>query len=763
MKKIRTLRRALAHGRFLARRASLVRRLAFALAIAVVGVGLGTLAAMAAPETEPQTVLIFLYLDILFGLPLGAVVAVRLARLWGERRRGLAGSGLHARLVVLFGLVAVTPAILVAVFAALFLNFGLESWFSDRVRTALDASEVVAEAYLKEHKLSIVSEISAMANDLNRNAGVLMRNPQRFTSVLSTQAALRSLPEVAVIDSQRRILLRSRLSLSLELDEIPMNVLDKAKTGEVVVLTGENDDRVRALIKLNRFVDAYLLVGRFVDPSVIEQTERTLGAVSQYRILEKHRESIQISFVLIFVVVALLLLLAAVWIGLNLATQLASPISNLISAAERIRMGDLSARVRAPSSTDELGTLSRAFNRMTQQLESQQLGLMEANRELDQRRQFSEAVLTGVSAGVIGLDGVQKITLPNRTASDLLAVDFEGAIGRDVKQVFPEIANILTEAELRPDRLHQAEIRVVRKRKTRTLLVRIAVERVEHEVVGYVVTFDDVTQLLAAQRKAAWADIARRIAHEIKNPLTPIQLSAERLKRKYLKEVSSDPETFIMCTETIIRQVEDIGRMVDDFSSFARMPQPSMKAENLAEICRQAVFLERTRHPDITFESALPEGVVELRCDNRQVGRALTNILKNAAESIEGRQPGDGKLPAGWIKLSIYQEPDEAGPRTVIQIEDNGIGLPEYQRDRLTEPYVTRRDKGTGLGLAIVKKIMEDHSGDLLLEDGELGGARVLLVFNSGGAEETVDGDADAGAETPRFEDSATDIAVNGS
>ena len=762
MKKIRTPRRALAQGRFLVRQATLTRRLAFGLAVCAVVSGIATLAAFAATDTNPRYVLFLLYADILFGLPLGGLVAMRLARLWIERRRGLAGSGLHARLVVLFGLVAVTPAILVAVFAALFLNFGLESWFSDRVRTALDASEAVAEAYLKEHKLSIVSEISAMANDLNRNAATLMRDPQRFTSVLSTQAALRSLPEAMVLDSQERVLFQSRLSLSMTQEDIPDNAMAQASAGEVVVLTGENDDRVRALVKLNRFVDAYLMVGRFVDPSVIEQTERTQGAVSQYRQLEKHRESIQISFVLIFVVVALLLLLAAVWIGLNLATQLASPISNLIGSAERIREGDLSARARATASTDELGNLSRAFNRMAQQLETQQLGLLEANRELDQRRQFSEAVLTGVSAGVIGLDGAQRISLPNRTASDLLAVDFDTAIGTDVKKLFPEISDLLAEAAARPDRLHEAQVRIERKRRVRTLLVRVAAERVEAEVIGYVVTFDDISELLAAQRKAAWADIARRIAHEIKNPLTPIQLSAERLKRKYLKQVSSDPETFTMCTDTIVRQVEDIGRMVDDFSSFARMPQPSIKPENLAEICRQSVFLEGTRHPEIAFDTELPEGDIQLRCDSRQIGRALANILKNAAESIEARPAGGEEPETGRIRLSVLREQVEDGQRTVVRVEDNGIGLPEDQRDRLTEPYVTKRDKGTGLGLAIVKKIMEDHGGDLVLEDGETGGARVSLIFNPGGMEDTAAGDP-AGDGTSRSEDTATDIAIHGS
>ena len=748
MRTVRTPKRSLARFRLWSRKASLSRRLALALTLAAVASGMATLASMAMPTVDSEVVLFLLYLDTLFGLPLGAVVAFRLARLWGEKRRGQAGSGLHARLVVLFGLVAVTPAVLVAVFAGLFLNFALESWFSERVRTAVDASQTVAESYLKEHKLSIVSEISAMANDLNRNAAALMRSPHRFANMLSTQAALRSLPEAAVMDSQGRIIARSRLSLSLEFDNTVDKALEKAEAGEIVVLTGEKDDRVRAVVKLNRFVDAYLFVGRYVDPEVILQTERAKGAVSQYKRMEKHRSSIQISFVLIFVVVALLLLLAAVWIGLNLATQLARPISHLIAAAEKIRDGDLGVRVITSAATDEIGTLGRSFNRMTQQLESQQRGLIDANRELDERRRFTETVLAGVTSGVIGLDGDQKVTLPNRSAADLLSSNLNKTIGTDAEAVFPEISELLQAVRERPGRLHEAEVKVVRGGRTKTLLVRAAAERLKGEVIGYVVTFDDITELLSAQRTAAWADIARRIAHEIKNPLTPIQLAAERLKRKYLKEVTSDTETFTMCTDTIIRQVEDIGRMVDDFSSFARMPQPSVKMEDLVEICRQAVFMEKNRHTSIVFDVEFPDGKIRRHCDSRQLSRALTNVLKNAAESIEGRSANEGGLEPGRVMLTLREEDAAEGRRTIIEVEDNGIGLPGEHRDRLTEPYVTTREGGTGLGLAIVKKIMEDQNGGLVLEDGEVAGARVSLILEP---------------EPPEAAQPETDVAVHGS
>ncbi|HEB79733.1 MAG TPA: HAMP domain-containing protein, partial [Rhodospirillales bacterium] len=492
----------------------------------------------------------------------------------------------------------------------------------------------------------------------------------------------------------------------------------------------ERDERVRAVVKLASFNDAYLLVGRFIDPGVLEHIYKTAGAVAEYKSLEKEQEGFQLTFLMIFVVVTVLLLLAAIWIGLTLATQLARPISNLILAAEQVREGNFEVSVDASDSTDEIGALSRAFLRMTRKLKTQRQGLMEANRQLDERRRFTETVLSGVSAGVIGLDGKGLIHLPNRSASELLAADLEKAVGKSLKKVVPEMSSLFEKVKKRPDRLRQAELTLVRDGAPRTLLVRIAAERLDEDVIGYVVTFDDVTELMSAQRQAAWSDVARRIAHEIKNPLTPIQLSAERLKRKYLKEIKSDPETFSICTETIIRQVADIGRMVDEFSSFARMPQPDMKLENLQEICRDAVFMEKNRHTDIEYDTEFPEEGIFLRCDSRQLSQALINLLKNASESVDGREkPPKEDLAPGWVKLTLSKKETPGGATVRIVVEDNGVGLPKEDRDRLTEPYVTGRSKGTGLGLAIIKKIMEDHNGDLILDDRKEGGARITMVF----------------------------------
>lgn len=722
--------------RLWSRRVRLSRMLAYGLVVAAVLSGLATFATMTGTSpfgTGSRWVLLFLYFDAVLLLLLAAVIAARIVAVWADRRRGMAGSRLHIRLVVLFSVVAVTPAILVAGFSGFYLNFGIQDWFAERVKTAVEESLIVAQAYLHEHRQAIRADAFAMANDLNRDALTLSRRPFIFDQAISSLAALRALPEAIVIDSGGGILARSQFSYLLALESISPEIFARADQGDVVLMTGDGDNRVRAIIKLNRFFDAYLLVGRFVDARALERIERTERAVAEYKSAERQQEGFQITFVMIFALVALLLLLASVWIGLNVATQLAHPISALIAAAERVRKGDLTARVRASSATDEIGGLSRAFNRMTGQLENQQQGLIEANRQLDERRRFTETVLAGVSAGVIGIDAQGRIHLPNRSASELLATDLEWEVGQPLRNVAPEMSELLEAAVRRPDRQHQAEIRLQRGGQTRTLLARVVGDRQGADVIGWVVTFDDVTELLSAQRTAAWADVARRIAHEIKNPLTPIQLSAERLRRRYLKEITSDPATFVACTDTIIRQVGDIGRMVDEFSSFARMPEPAMKAENLSEFVREAVIFERNRHQEIAYELALPDDDLGLRCDRQQIGRALTNVLKNAAESVVARRERDGAGQSGRIEVRLIREDAADSSIVDIVVDDDGCGLPTENRDRLTEPYVTTRDKGTGLGLAIVKKIMEDHNGSLILQDRPEGGARIRLRFRTTG------------------------------
>jgi two-component system, NtrC family, nitrogen regulation sensor histidine kinase NtrY len=727
-------------------RIRLWNKFAIALALAALGSGVATYLSLTGTlpfGPHPSDVLTLLNLDLVLLLALGALVAKRLLQVWAERRRGLAGSRLQIRLVVLFSLIAVTPTIIVAIFSYLFFSYGVESWFSDKVRTAITESLRVAEAYIREHKRAIRADALAMANDLNRDAAVLELNPQQLTDVVSAQAALRGLSEAMVFDRSGQVLARSTLSFSLGFEPPPATAFRDADEGDVVVMTNDTDNRVRALVRLDQFGPVYLYVGRYIEPRVLNYMVETQRAVDQYQKMESQRSGFQVTFALIYLMVAMLFLVTAVAIGIHFATQLAVPISRLAAAAEQVRGGDLAARVPEGEKDDELALMSRAFNRMTYQIESQQRELREANRQLDERRRFTETVLTGVSAGVIGLDRVGRINLPNRSASTLLGVDLDSSIGQHLSEVAPEMAGLVKEAGRRPERLAQSQVQLVRGTSSRTLLVRIAAEYHDREVSGFVVTFDDITELLSAQRKAAWADIARRIAHEIKNPLTPIQLSAERLKRRYLKEIREDTETFTICTDTIIRHVGDIGRMVDEFSAFARMPAPVLRREDLSEIIRQAAVLQRTAHSKINFDTVFPRYPVIVSCDARMVAQAVINIVKNAIESIEariGEHPDGG---AGQLRVSVT---DAAGRAEVI-VEDNGQGLPRQERERLTEPYVTTRAKGTGLGLAIVKKIMEDHEGELLLEDGPSGGARVRLVFISEMRDDGLPASADERAE----------------
>jgi two-component system nitrogen regulation sensor histidine kinase NtrY len=720
-------------------RVGLSRRLAVVLMVAAVGAAIATyvtFTGVGGLPRAPRPVLALLTLDVVLLLLLAGLVARRLVGLWAERHGTRAGSSLHRRLAVLFSLVALAPTLVVTVFAALFLHLGIQSWFDDVVRKAVTESHAVARLYLEEHQNNIRGDILAMAQNIDREAAALMASPQRFNQLISAWALSRSLSEALVFTESGVVLARSGLTFALEFEPLPENTLKKAAEGEVVLFSGENEDRVRAVVRLDRFFDAYLMIGRLIDPTALAYAERTRRAVEAYEEIESRAAGLQFGFIVWFAAVALLLLLAAIWLGLTFATQLSRPIAALATAAERVRAGDLSARVEERPQPDEIGVLAQAFNRMTEQLEAQRGELIEANQQLDVRRRFIEAVLSGVSAGVIGLDGDGRITLPNRSAATRLGIQPEALSGRLLVDAVPEFSDLWEQVRRRPDKLAEDQVQITRDGRIRILLARIGVEVRADEPMGYVLTFDDVTELLTAQRQAAWADVARRIAHEIKNPLTPIQLAAERLKRRYLKEIKSDPETFKACTDTIVRQVGDIGRMVDEFSSFARMPRATIKPEVLQPICEEAVFLQRQNRSSTKVELEAPEAPVILPCDARQLRQAVTNLLKNAADAIDGRpEPVSGELPPGRIRLTLTVADGE----TRIAVADNGKGLPVEGRERLTEPYVTTRTKGTGLGLAIVKKIAEDHGGRLILADNDGGGAKVTVVLPGGEVGEIVE------------------------
>ncbi len=708
-------------------RLSLSRSVAIMLAGAAVLSGVATYLTMTRESTQINTLYWLLNLDMVLLLLLGTVVARQVVRLWGERRKGVAGSRLHVRLVFVFSVLAAAPAILMAIFSAIFIYFGIHAWFNERVSTAVNESMEVAQAYLKEHQQVMRADVLAMASDLNRESSELIDNTALFSQVMQTQSMLRNLPEAIVFRSDGKVLARSRLSFSLELDRFSTRDMDRARGGDVVLMTGGDHDRIRALVRLEGFLDGYLYVGRLVDASVLAHMQTTEKAVREYTTLEGRQSQIQISMTLMFMAVALLLLLTAIWFGLSFAERLVSPISGLIAAAEKVRAGNLSARVRESAGDDEIGILERAFNRMTRQIESQQDELIRANRIMDERRRFTEAVLSGASSGIVGLEQDGTITLANARAVELLlgeGVDAELA-GRQLADFIPDVrqmmAVVLSEGEKAPPL--QTEY-AVGDGPLKSIMVRITAEQ---DGLHAIATIDDVSMLVSAQRKAAWADVARRIAHEIKNPLTPIQLSAERLKRRYLPQIQDDPETFEKCTETIIRQVNEIGHMVTEFSAYARMPMPVKRVENVVEVCQDALVLQRQAHVDIGFGfiSAAPD--IRANIDRSQLTQVITNLLQNAIDSIHERQlqkPGEGR-----VKIVIGKKGDNIS----ISVEDNGLGLPEKSKAQLFEPYVTTKKKGSGLGLAIVRKIMEDHDGSIILEDNASAdtgtGAKAVIVF----------------------------------
>jgi len=650
-----------------------------------------------------------------------SVLAGRVIRVVQEHKRGTAGARLHVRLVFLFSVVAAVPAILVAIFAAVFFNFSIQAWFNQRVQTALAESSQVAQGYLVEHDNDIRLDALAMASDLAQIGSAYFGDPNEFEQYLVSQGTVRGLTQAEIFNPLTRENIASAGLFAGIAAVVPQtNYVAEAQSGQIPVITTTDGADEQAIIKLDVTPPMMLLIEKPIDPAILDHVNKTEAAVAEYQRLSRNSHGLEISLALIFATVALLVLSAAVLIGLVIANQIARPIGHLMRAAERVRAGDMSVRVPETAAGDEVAELSRSFNRMTGQLKAQRAELMDAYGQLDERRRFTETVLAGVSAGVIGLDANGRVELPNRAADELLGLDLQSKIGQKLAEIAPAFAALIETVMTAPDKPATAELEHGPAMHKRTLLVRIGAEMKNGKADGFIVTFDDVTELLSAQRKAAWADVARRIAHEIKNPLTPIQLSAERLKRRFTREITSDPESFSQMADTIVRHVGDIGRMVDEFSTFARMPAPIMKPEGLERIAREAMVLQRVAAQAIDWQIEIDNPDLKAFCDRRLIGQALTNLLQNAADAVAMR-PG-----AKTVKLRIYAQGSDA----VLSVSDDGIGLPEQDRARLTEPYVTHKPKGTGLGLAIVRKIMEDHGGRLELEAAPMGpGAVVSLIL----------------------------------
>jgi len=662
------------------------------------------------------------------------MVGMILWQVWSliiARRRGTAGAGLHIRLVSLFSLVAALPALIVAAFAAVTLNRGLDAWFSERTRSIVDSAVTVAEAYMRDHGETARGDIASIAADLNNQKLLFDSDRPDFVRRVARHAALRGLVGAFVFDTAfKRIDANITLNNKIAFRAPPAEAIERADKGELVVIPpGEGGNIIRALIKLTNYPSEYLYVYRAINPSVIDQLDETRAAKAEYDQLLSQRSGVQITFALMYAGVSLIFLLAAIWLGLWFADRIVAPVVSLLNAARRVSAGDLDAKVSEVQGPGDLQTLARAFNRMTYQLKEQRNELMTANLQLDERRRFTEAMLSGVSAGVIGVEPDGEISLVNPSAITLIGTAERDLLGRRLSDVLPAFSAVFEQALSRVSGWAEGQVNVRVGTHERNFVVRVTTEASDSDDHGYVVTFDDISELVSAQRNSAWADIARRIAHEIKNPLTPIQLSAERLKRKYGREIQTDKQIFEQCTDTIIRQVGDIGRMVDEFSAFARMPSASLEMQDMAAVVREATILQRVSAGDLEIDVRLADDRIDFAFDRRLITQAVTNLVKNAREAIEARLHEDQA-----VKGKILVEAGIENRAPFISVTDNGVGLPKENRHRLTEPYMTTRAKGTGLGLAIVKRIMEEHQGRVVLDDAPADfdgghGARVTLSF----------------------------------
>ena len=666
-----------------------------------------------APREE--VVYVVLFVNLLLVIAMVAVIAVHAVGLWRAWEKKIAGARLHARIVALFSLIAAVPALLLAVAATTTFSRALDNWFNQQTMSIVVNSLNVAHAYLDEHGQVIRTDIVNMAKDLDDAAPQVADDVGKFRQLMFAQAGLRDLPVAYVVDSKGAVKVAVLEDEKIPYIAPPEHLIRAADGGQVPLLMPRDSYRVAALAKLHNYPDSFLYVARGVDPEVVRHLQRTEASVRRYESLRAVRGGLKFAHGLMYFMISLTALLAAIWIGLWFAGQFVAPIRRLISAAQQVTRGNLKVELPIRRGEGDLRRLSMNFNAMTKELERQRTDLVTANNQLTERRRFMEAVLSGVSAGVIGLDRDNCITLASRSAEKLLGLDGAKLIGRPLAEAVPEFAAMLEGAEEQKGRpQHQATLII--NGEERNFSVRVTHEEQGEEDYGSVLTFDDVTELVSAQRTSAWADVARRIAHEIKNPLTPIQLSAERLRRKYSHVIKEDRETFDRCTDTIIRQVGDVTRMVDEFSAFARTPKPQMEDHDIRDVVRSAVLDRHMTTADITFETKVGSDPIIVTCDRRLVGQAVSNLVKNAQEALQAWSGNAGKEP-GWrgrIETTVRRN----GDRADIEVIDNGPGLPKHNRNRLLEPYVTTKgNKGTGLGLAIVLKSVEQHGGTLALED----------------------------------------------
>jgi two-component system, NtrC family, nitrogen regulation sensor histidine kinase NtrY len=689
----------------------LLAPVAIGLALLSAAVTFVVLSGLTSIEPTREVALSFILMNAATILVLIGIIFREVLQLTQARRHGRAAARLHVQVVSLFSVIAVLPAVLVAIVANITIDRGLDRLFSGTTHTVIENSLTIARAYMRAHGDLIRGDIVGMASDVAHARPLFDQDRQSFTEFLTASAASRKLPEAMLIDKDRHVLVNAQTGINVGFAEPPAGFLDNVNENEPEIAIFPEENYVGALIRLRAFQDTFLYVARRLDPEVVDQLKRTEASVAEYAEYESRRLGRQVNFALVFAVIALTLLMVSILLGLNFANWLVTPIRRLMGAANLVSTGDLHVQVPVLRSEGDLAQLGETFNKMTQELRTQRDELVNASDLIDSRRRFIEAVLSSASAGIIGVDASGSVGILNRSAEKLIGHAESETLDHPLSDVLPELDEMMKTARESTQRLVQGQITINRDGEERILSVRVTAEQTSQTRDSYIITLDDTTELVSAQRTSAWADVARRIAHEIKNPLTPIQLSAERIRRKFGKVIIEDKAVFEQCTDTIVRQVDDIRRMVDEFSRFARMPKPVIEGEDVADTVRQAVFLMRVGHPDVDIEAEIKEEPLRAKFDRRLISQALTNIIKNASEAIEA-VPAD-QLGRGRIDVIAARENDDI----VIDVVDNGIGLPKVSRARLLEPYVTTREKGTGLGLAIVGRVLEDHGGRIELHD----------------------------------------------
>ena len=705
------------------------------LGIASVVSGLATFIAMTpSGNANKFLILLLLNLDLVLLISLIIIITKRLVNIWSRKKSGQLGAQLHSRVVVMFSILAAVPTIMVAIFGAIFFTIGIDNWFSSQVKNALNKSLSVSEAYIEQGQKQIGLHSIDIARIVN-SSGILIniesldiQKENNLKKFLNKIAYEKGLTELIIFDKNSKIIAESELSFLFN-SPIRLELLNLAKSSGSPAMNYSSSDKqetVSAISPINILAKHYIYVSKFKDVKVIKDINLVRNAVKNYKSVENKKEGLHITFTMIFIVVAVLLMFVAILMGLNFANGLVNPITNLANAAESVSQGDLTVRVPDNDNKDEIADLSKIFNKMTEQLENQRNKLVTTNTELERRIRFTETVLTGVTAGVLGLDKYGKIFLPNRSALDLLDLDFKIINNSYLINVVPEMSNLFADLQKSKEPLVMGELELIRNHKKLTLITKITVEKQKNKILGYVVTFDDMTEFFKIQRVAAWSDVARRIAHEIKNPLTPIQLAAERIKRKYKNHITLEPDVFVSSISTIIRQVDGMRKMVDEFSAFARMPAPVYKKANLTNLVKDLVSISFLSNQKINVEIKVPKKNIYAIIDENQIRQALQNIISNAMNSMSERISDINDKNELFIELKALSNNNYK-----ILVTDSGIGLPNNILEDLTDPYVTTRKNGTGLGLAIVKKIMEDHNGRLMIDNLKTNkGVCACLIFS---------------------------------